>query len=70
MTKFSLKLAFLTITGSFGALLMGWLVVVARGHLFTLCLLIHSALINFTLFTFAKILASSEEFLYKTQGIG
>jgi len=35
------NLAFLTIAGSFGALLMGWLVVVARGlylarHLFTL----------------------------------
>ena len=41
MTKFSPKLPFLTIAGSFGALLMGWLVVVARGlylarHLFTL----------------------------------
>merc|ERR1711973_786925 len=40
-TKFGLNLAFLTIAGSFGALLMGWLVVVARGlylarHLFTL----------------------------------
>ena len=40
-TKFSPKLAFLTIAISFGALLMGWLVVVARGlylarHLFTL----------------------------------
>ena len=40
-TKFSPKLAFLTNTGSFGALLMGLLVVVARGlylarHLFTL----------------------------------
>ena len=40
-TKFSPKLAFLTIAGPFGALLMGWLVVVARGlylarHLFTL----------------------------------
>ena len=40
-TKFGLNLAFLTIGGSFGALLMGWLVVVARGlylarHLFTL----------------------------------
>ena len=40
-TKFCPKLAFLTIAGSFGALLMGWLVVVARGlnlarHLFTL----------------------------------
>ena len=40
-TKFSPKLAFLTIAGAFGALLMGWLVVVARGlylvrHLFTL----------------------------------
>ena len=39
--KFSPKLAFLTTAGSFGALLMGWLVVVARGlylakHLFTL----------------------------------
>ena len=29
-TKFSLKLAFLSIAGSFGALLVGWLVVVAR----------------------------------------
>ena len=29
-TKFSPKLAFLSITGSFGALLVGWLVVVAR----------------------------------------
>ena len=40
-TKFCSKLAFLTIAGSFRALLMGWLVVVARGlflarHLFTL----------------------------------
>ena len=40
-TKFGPNLAFLTIAGSFGALLMGWLVVVARGlylarHLFTL----------------------------------
>ena len=40
-TKFSLKLAFLSIAGSFGALLLGWLVVAARGlylarHLFTL----------------------------------
>ena len=39
-TKFGPNLAFLTIAGSFGALLMGWLVVVARGlylarHLFT-----------------------------------
>ena len=39
--KFSLKLAFLSIAGSFGALLVGWMVVVARGlylarHLFTL----------------------------------
>ena len=30
MTKFSPKLAFLSIAGSFGALLMGWLAVVAR----------------------------------------
>ena len=42
-TKFSPKLAFLTIAGLFGALLMGWLVVVAHGlylarHLFTLLL--------------------------------
>ena len=29
-TKFSLKLAFLSIAGSFGALLVGWLVVVAQ----------------------------------------
>ena len=29
-TKFSLKLAFLSIAGLFGALLVGWLVVVAR----------------------------------------
>ena len=29
-TKFSSKLAFLSIAGSFGALLVGWLVVVAR----------------------------------------
>ena len=29
-TKFSPKLAFLSIPGSFGALLLGWLVVVAR----------------------------------------
>ena len=29
-TKFSLKLAFLSIAGSFGALLVGWLGVVAR----------------------------------------
>ena len=29
-TKFSPKLAFLSIAGSFGALLVGWLVVVAR----------------------------------------
>ena len=41
MTKFSLNLAFLSITGSFGAPLVGWLVVLARGlylgrHLFTL----------------------------------
>merc|ERR1712209_9729 len=40
-TKFGPNLAFMTIAGSFGALLMGWLVVVARGlylsrHLFTL----------------------------------
>ena len=40
-TKFGPKLAFLTIAGSFGTLLVGWLVVVARGlylarHLFTL----------------------------------
>ena len=40
-TKFSPKLAFLSIAGSFGALLVGWLVVLARGlylarHLFTL----------------------------------
>merc|ERR1711873_160881 len=40
-TKFGPNLAFLTIAGSFGTLLMGWLVVVARGlylarHLFTL----------------------------------
>ena len=40
-TKFGPNLAFLTIAGSFGALLMGWLVVLARGlylarHLFTL----------------------------------
>ena len=40
-TKFSPKLAYLTIAGAFGALLMGWLVVVARGlylarHLYTL----------------------------------
>ena len=40
-TKFSPKLAFLSIAGSFGALLVGWLVIVARGlylarHLFTL----------------------------------
>ena len=43
-TKFSPKLAILTIAGSFGALLMGWLAVVARGlylarHLFTLSIL-------------------------------
>ena len=41
MTKFSPKLAFLSIAGSFGALLVGWVVVEARGlylarHLFTL----------------------------------
>ena len=30
MTKISPELAFLSIAGSFGALLMGWLVVVAR----------------------------------------
>ena len=30
MTKFSLKSAFLSIAGSFGALLLGWLVVVAQ----------------------------------------
>ena len=30
LPKFSLKLAFLSIAGSFGALLVGWLVVVAR----------------------------------------
>ena len=40
-TQFGPKLAFLTIACSFGALLVGWLVVVARGmylarHLFTL----------------------------------
>ena len=40
-TQFGPKLAFLSIAGSFGALLVGWLVVVARGlylarHLFTL----------------------------------
>ena len=40
-TKFGPNTAFLTIAGLFGALLMGWLVVVARGlylarHLFTL----------------------------------
>ena len=29
-TKFGLNLAFLSIAGSFGALLVGWLVVVAR----------------------------------------
>ena len=29
-TQFGLKLAFLSIAGSFGALLVGWLVVVAR----------------------------------------
>ena len=29
-TQFSLKLAFLSIAGSFGALLVGWLVVVER----------------------------------------
>ena len=43
-TKFSRKLTFLTIAGSFGALWMGWLVVEARGlylarHLFTLSLI-------------------------------
>ena len=31
MTQFGPKLAFLSITGSFSALLVGWLVVVARG---------------------------------------
>ena len=40
-TQFGPKLAFLSIAGSFGGLLMGWLVVVARGlylarHLLTL----------------------------------
>ena len=40
-TKFGPKLAFLSIAGSFGALWVGWLVVVARRlylarHLFTL----------------------------------
>ena len=45
ITKFSPKFAFLTIAGSLGALLMGWLVVVALGlylarHLFTLLLLL------------------------------
>ena len=40
-TQFSPKLAFLSIAGSFGALMVGWLVVVARGlylarNLFTL----------------------------------
>ena len=40
-TQFGPKLAFLSIAGSFGALLLGWLVVVARGlylarQLFTL----------------------------------
>ena len=40
-TKFGPNLAFLSIAGSFGALLVGWLVVVARGlyfarHLFIL----------------------------------
>ena len=40
-TQFGPKLAFLSIAGSFGALLVGWLVVVARGlyparHLFSL----------------------------------
>ena len=38
------NLAFLSIAGSFGALLVGWSVVVARGlylarHLFTLCII-------------------------------
>ena len=42
-TGFCLKLAFLFIAGSFGALLVGWLFVVARGlyfarHLFTFCM--------------------------------
>ena len=46
MTKFGLKLAFLFIAGSFGALLVGGLVVVARGlylvrHLFTLSYNLH-----------------------------
>ena len=45
-TKFGLKLASLFIAGSFGALLVGWLVVVARGlyierHLFTLLLTVY-----------------------------
>ena len=40
-TKFGPKLAFLFIAGSFGVLVVGWLMVVARGlylarHLFTL----------------------------------
>ena len=57
-TKLGPNLAFLTIAGSFGALLMGWLVVVARGlylarHLFTLSLcftkiLYITVLLNFT----------------------
>ena len=46
-TKFSPKLALLSIAGSFGALLLGRLVVVARGlylarHLFTLSFIFHS----------------------------
>ena len=46
-TKFSPKLAFLSIVGSFGALLVGWLKVVPHGlylsrHLFTLLLTIQT----------------------------
>ena len=63
-TKFGPKLAFLTIAGKFGALLMGWLVGVARGlylarHLFTLFLDALASLVS--MFDSGSIMPSNEK---------
>ena len=66
MTKFSPKLAFLTIAGLFGALLMGWLVVVARGlylarHLFTLYIKMEKDAFTFHLWNITRVYVATQD---------
>ena len=61
MTKFCPKLEFLFIAGSFGALLVGWLVVVARGlylarHLFTLFTIFLEQIVFLIFYIFAIVM--------------